>query len=41
MLPVETAEGAKEPTKADITEVCQDMFSKMATLLDWGTDSHK
>ncbi|XP_021253870.1 biogenesis of lysosome-related organelles complex 1 subunit 2 isoform X1 [Numida meleagris] len=30
---VETAEEAKEPAEADINELCQDMFSKMATYL--------
>ncbi|XP_036617833.1 biogenesis of lysosome-related organelles complex 1 subunit 2-like [Trichosurus vulpecula] len=30
---VETAEEATEPTKADITGLCQDIFSKMATYL--------
>ncbi|KAM9070679.1 biogenesis of lysosome-related organelles complex 1 subunit 2 isoform 1-T1 [Sarcophilus harrisii] len=30
---VETAEEATEPAEADITELCQDMFSKMATYL--------
>ncbi|XP_036592907.1 biogenesis of lysosome-related organelles complex 1 subunit 2-like [Trichosurus vulpecula] len=30
---VETAEEAMEPTKADITGLCQDLFSKMATYL--------
>ncbi|XP_051842586.1 biogenesis of lysosome-related organelles complex 1 subunit 2 [Antechinus flavipes] len=30
---VETAEEAMEPAEADITGLCQDMFSKMATYL--------
>ncbi|XP_036621494.1 biogenesis of lysosome-related organelles complex 1 subunit 2-like [Trichosurus vulpecula] len=30
---VERAEEAMEPTEADITGLCQDMFSKMATYL--------
>ncbi|XP_036603710.1 biogenesis of lysosome-related organelles complex-1 subunit 2-like [Trichosurus vulpecula] len=30
---VEMAEEAMEPAEADITELCQDMFSKMATYL--------
>ncbi|XP_036592325.1 biogenesis of lysosome-related organelles complex 1 subunit 2-like [Trichosurus vulpecula] len=30
---VETAEEATEPAEADITGLCQDMFSKMATYL--------
>ncbi|XP_021572833.1 biogenesis of lysosome-related organelles complex 1 subunit 2-like [Carlito syrichta] len=30
---METAEEAKDPAKADITELCRDMFAKMATYL--------
>jgi hypothetical protein len=30
---VETAEEAKEPAEADISELCRDMFSKRATYL--------
>ncbi|XP_027692454.1 biogenesis of lysosome-related organelles complex 1 subunit 2-like [Vombatus ursinus] len=30
---VETAKEATEPTKVDVTGLCQDMFSKMATYL--------